>query len=118
MISPGIPKGMSVVSDRSLKAMSLIFMIRTSLGSTGRPTQTPSPDSIRSTIRRQLLPDLEPTYAGYVVWAGGCFMAGRFFFPSIVCGALFHQTSQNAVRLEYGKTLAGHERCKRFDSPA
>jgi 2-polyprenyl-6-methoxyphenol hydroxylase-like FAD-dependent oxidoreductase len=27
-------------------------------------------DGIRSSIRRQLLPDLEPTYAGYVVWRG------------------------------------------------
>jgi 2-polyprenyl-6-methoxyphenol hydroxylase-like FAD-dependent oxidoreductase len=27
-------------------------------------------DGIRSTIRRQLLPDLEPAYAGYVAWRG------------------------------------------------
>jgi 2-polyprenyl-6-methoxyphenol hydroxylase-like FAD-dependent oxidoreductase len=27
-------------------------------------------DGIRSTIRRQLLPDLEPAYAGYVTWRG------------------------------------------------
>lgn len=27
-------------------------------------------DGIRSTVRRQLLPDLEPAYAGYVAWRG------------------------------------------------
>jgi 2-polyprenyl-6-methoxyphenol hydroxylase-like FAD-dependent oxidoreductase len=47
-------------------------------------------DGVRSTVRRQLWPDIEPSYAGYVAWRG---LVDESAFPSAIRDQIFEYYS-------------------------
>ena len=50
VISPTCPSGRTSASSQRAMAASVIAMIRTSLGGTGRPTQVPAPFSVAARV--------------------------------------------------------------------
>jgi len=55
-------------------------------------------DGVRSTVRRQLLPDVELSYAGYVGWRG---MVEEWAMTSATHASLFHRFAWGLIRGEH-----------------